>query len=61
MILSVNTNLTAIAISLRELKCKNYEKFTCNLFKVQVKVNTHHQDEGQAAQLHQEGDGDAHE
>ena len=30
------------AISLRELECNNYEKFTCNLFKVQVQVDTHH-------------------
>ena len=34
--------ITEHAISLRELECKNYEKFTCNLFKVQVQVEPNH-------------------
>ena len=44
------------AISLRELECQNFEKFTCNLFRDPVKAHPHQQSGGQVAQLPEEGD-----
>ena len=44
--------ITEHAISLRELECQNFEKFT---------RNTHHQADGRAAKLPQEGDTAVHE
>ena len=44
------------AISLRELECQNFEKFTCNLFRDPVKAHPHQQSSGRFAQLLEEGD-----
>ena len=51
--------VTEHAISLRELECKNYEKFTCNLFKVQVLDAQSKRDGGESNRLLNEGVGDA--
>ena len=49
------------AITLCEIECQNFEKFTYNLFKVPLKADPHHQAGGRAIHPHQEGDSVANE